>query len=203
MSEHQYDPNDRHEKHDRNAYLGAVESQLRILERQKADGELREGIVETPRRVTKMWLEELTRGYTADIDAILKTFPGDEFDGQVILKDIPLFSMCEHHLMPFSGVCHIGYFPKDRVVGLSKLPRLVDAFARRLQIQERLTHQIMMAIQDHLKPRGTIVVVEAEHLCMTVRGVQAPGTLTRTCSVRGHYRDVEEQAKDEFLALLK
>lgn len=163
----------------------------------------RPGIEETPHRVAKMWTTELTAGYGADIEGMFRLFDADGYEGMVVVKDIPLVSTCEHHMLPIVGYAHIGYIPDRHVIGLSKLPRVVDAFARRLQIQERLTHEITTAIDDHLTPKGVIVVISAEHSCMTVRGVQAPGTRTVTCSVTGKFRDPAEGARDEFMGYIK
>jgi len=163
---------------------------------------LRKGIEDTPERVAKMWVDELTCGYYADPEAILRKFPADDYDGIVAVKDIPVTSTCEHHLVPFVGYAHVGYFPGASVVGLSKIPRLVNVFSRRLQIQERLTHQIAESLEEHLEPRGVIVVVEAEHLCMTIRGVQAPGTKTVTSSVRGLFNTNAENEKEEFFRMI-
>jgi GTP cyclohydrolase I len=162
----------------------------------------REGIESTPIRVARMWLEELTAGYAVDIPSLFKLFPAEGYDGIVTVRDIPVTSVCEHHLVPIVGFAHIGYFPGPKgVVGLSKLPRVVNAFARRLQVQERLTEQIIDAIDDHMEPRGVCVVVSAEHLCMTMRGVQAPGTKTVTSTARGLF--IEEQGtKDEFMGMI-
>lgn len=162
----------------------------------------REGTDDTPGRVARMWIDELCSGYKADISTLLKTFDSDGYDGMVLVKDIPLVSTCEHHMVPFTGVAHVAYFPDGKVVGLSKIKRLVDAYARRLQIQERLTTQIADALVEHLEPRGVMVVVEAEHLCMTIRGVQAPGTRTVTSAVRGLFNTNEEGEKAEFLELV-
>lgn len=181
-----------------------VEDQLRIIyECGRGEQGLRSGLIETPERVTKMWLDELTSGYAVDIEGLFKTFDDHEnYNGMVVLKDIPVRSQCEHHMVPFVGYAHIGYFPDQRVVGLSKLPRLVDAYSRRLQLQERLTQQIHDAMLEHLHPRGVIVVVEAEHLCLTLRGVQQPGTMTMTSAVSGLFRDTDEYARDEFFHLI-
>lgn len=173
----------------------------RVLTQLDPDSE-REGVQDTPPRVAKMWVDELTSGYQTDIPSLLRTFPADDYDGAVIVKDIPLTSTCEHHLVPFVGYAHVGYFPSERVVGLSKIPRLVNAYAKRLQIQERLTGQIADALDEYLDPRGVIVVVSAEHLCMTIRGVQAPGTRTVTSAVRGMFKDNEDGEKEEFLRLI-
>lgn len=162
----------------------------------------REGIISTPDRVAKMWVNELTMGYGVNIASLFKLFPAEEYDGIVIVQDIPVTSVCEHHMVPIVGYAHIGYFPGPKgVVGLSKLPRVVNAFARRLQVQERLTQQIIDAIDEHMEPRGVVVVLSCEHLCMTMRGVQAPGTRTVTSSARGLF--VEEQGtKDEFMRII-
>lgn len=160
-----------------------------------------EGMEETPSRVAKMWTEELTAGYGADIEALCRTFPNEGGDGQVIVARLPVRSVCEHHLVPFTGFASIGYFPGTRVLGLSKFARVVDAFARRLQIQERLTNEIHDALEHHLQPRGVIVVVRAEHMCMTVRGVQAPGTITTTSQASGLYVE-KPTTKDEFFQLV-
>lgn len=160
------------------------------------------GLEETPKRVARMWLEELTVGYYTDIEALFKMFPDEGEGGMVVVQDIPVRSVCEHHLVPFVGYAHIGYFPNKQVVGISKLPRVVDAYARRLQIQERLTYQVLRAIDTHLAPRGTIVVVSAEHMCLSMRGVQAPGTRTLTSAVSGKFKDNQEGEKDEFFRLI-
>lgn len=161
------------------------------------------GIDDTPKRVAKMWVDELTNGYGIDVSTLLgKTFPNEGYGGMVVIKDIPLVSVCEHHLVPFVGYAHVGYLPGDSVVGLSKIARTVNAYARRLQIQERVTKQVADAIEEHLKARGVIVVIEAEHLCMTIRGVQAPGTKTVTSEVRGSFNTNNEGEKEEFLRLV-
>lgn len=159
----------------------------------------REGLRETPARVARAY-EELTRGYREPLPWTI--FPAEGADQMVCQWNIPLYSLCEHHLLPFAGYAHIGYIPRDSVVGLSKLKRVVDVFARRLQIQERLTRQICDALTEGLEPRGVIVVVEAEHFCMTMRGVQAPGTLTTTSAVTGDFQDPAEGSREEFLTLL-
>lgn len=162
---------------------------------------------ETPKRVAKMW-DELLVGYEQDPKEILsKTFDVDaggdvNGNGIVIVKDIPLFSQCEHHLVPFYGKVHIAYIPRNRVVGLSKFARLVECFGRRLQVQERLTKQIIDAIIDVLDPIGVMVVIKAEHMCMTMRGIQKPGTQTVTSRAYGVFFDKPE-ARQEALDLLK
>lgn len=162
----------------------------------------RSGTEETPKRVAKMFLEELCSGYQIDVPSLFKTFDKEGYDGMVVVKDIPLTSLCEHHMVPFSGKAHIGYFPGKRVVGLSKFARVVSAYARRLQVQERLTNEILQAIVENLKPHGAIVVIEAEHMCMTIRGVQTPGTITLTSAVSGIFKTNTHGEKEEFLGLI-
>jgi GTP cyclohydrolase I len=150
----------------------------------------RDGLEETPRRVADMY-EEIFAGLGDDPGShLLTTFAADH-DEMIMVKDIPLFSMCMHHLVPFRGVAHVAYIPNEegRITGLSKLVRLTESFARRPQVQEQLTTQIADAIDRGLKPRGVLVVIEAEHLCMSMRGVQKPGTTTVTSAVRGIFRD--------------
>lgn len=156
------------------------------------DGE-REGLLDTPRRIAAM-CEELFGGYTQDASAHLtRTFQA-ETGNMVIEKDIQFYSVCEHHLLPFYGKVHIGYIPDGRVVGLSKLARTVEVYARRAQIQEKLTEQIAAAVMEWLKPEGVMVMIEAEHMCMTMRGVQKPGTVTKTYVAKGSYeKDVSLQ----------
>lgn len=162
----------------------------------------RKGLKETPERVSQMWIKELTSGYDVNVPALFKTFEPEDYNGIVVVRDIPFTSVCEHHLVPFVGFAHVGYLPDKSIVGLSKLARVVKAYARRLQVQERITHQVVEAIEKHLKPRGVIVVLEAEHMCMTIRGVQAPGTKTVTSAVRGVFNTNEEGEKDEFFRLI-
>lgn len=148
----------------------------------------REGLLETPKRIANM-CEELFGGYTQDAsEHLTRTFHA-ETKNMVIEKDIPFYSVCEHHLLPFYGKVHIGYIPDGKVVGLSKLARTVEVYARRAQIQEKLTEQIAAAVMEWLKPKGVIVMMEAEHMCMTMRGVQKPGTVTKTYVVKGVYEE--------------
>jgi GTP cyclohydrolase I len=156
----------------------------------------RDGLRETPRRIAKAYAELLSPEPFNPT-----TFPNDEgYDELVIARGIPFNSLCEHHLLPFHGVAHVGYLPGDRIIGLSKLGRVVDLFARRLQVQERLTSEIAAWIDEHVEPKGVGVVIEAEHLCMSLRGVQKPGTLTATSALRGLVRD-DPRTRQEFLAL--
>ena len=162
----------------------------------------RNGLVKTPERVAKALLF-MTKGYHEDIERLLNgaLFP-IEYDEMVIVKDIDFFSMCEHHMLPFFGKCHVGYLPNKKVVGLSKIPRVVDAFARRLQVQERLTTQIAETLKRKLDAHGVAVVMEARHLCMMMRGVEKQNTLAVTSSMLGAFR-TQEQTRNEFLKLIR
>ena len=161
----------------------------------------REGLQRTPLRVAKA-LEFLTSGYRADIPKIVNdALYSVKYDEMVIVKDIEFFSLCEHHLLPFFGKMHVAYLPKDKVIGLSKLPRIVDAFARRLQIQERLTQQVAQTIQDAIDPVGVGVICEARHLCMMMRGVEKQHSGAVTSAMLGGFRTCKE-TRDEFLALV-
>ena len=162
----------------------------------------REGLIRTPLRTEKA-LTYLTSGYSADLSAIVNNALFDvEYDEMVIVKDIEFFSLCEHHLLPFYGKAHVAYLPGHKVIGLSKLPRIVDVFARRLQVQERMTQQIAETIQDVLKPKGVGVICEARHFCMMMRGVEKQHSGTVTSSMLGAFRENKE-TRDEFLALVK
>jgi len=161
----------------------------------------RNGLLKTPERVAKALLF-MTKGYHEDIERLLNgaLFP-IEYDEMVIVKDIDFFSMCEHHLLPFFGKCHVGYLPNKKVVGLSKIPRLVDTFSRRLQVQERLTVQIAETLKQKLNANGVAVVMEARHLCMMMRGVEKQNTLAVTSSMLGVFRN-QLQTREEFLKLI-
>lgn len=162
----------------------------------------REGLRDTPKRVDKA-LRFLTSGYAADIDKVLNNalFTVD-YSEMVIVKDIDFYSLCEHHLLPFFGKCHIAYIPSTRVIGLSKIPRLVDVFSRRLQVQERLTNQIADMIVEKIAPLGVAVVIEATHLCMSMRGVQKQNSFAVTSAMSGAFRD-NARTRMEFLELIK
>jgi GTP cyclohydrolase I len=160
----------------------------------------REGLLKTPNRVAESMLW-LTRGYEMDVTEVVgDAVFGEAHQSMVMVRDIELYSLCEHHMLPFFGKAHIAYIPDGRIVGLSKLPRIVEVFARRLQVQERLTEQIAVAIQDVLKPLGVGVVIEAYHLCMMMRGVEKQNSKTITSALRGSFRD-DAKTRDEFLRL--
>jgi GTP cyclohydrolase I len=162
----------------------------------------REGLASTPRRVAHS-LEFLTSGYTADLDAIVNgalfTVPHNEM---VIVRDIDFYSLCEHHLLPFFGKCHVAYIPDGKVIGLSKIPRIVDVFARRLQVQERLTSQVANTIRDRVTPLGVAVVMEATHLCMAMRGVEKQNSVTTTSAMLGVFQQ-DARTRHEFLQLIQ
>ena len=162
----------------------------------------RNGLLKTPERVEKA-LRFMTRGYDQDLNHLLNgaMFPID-YEEMVIVKDIDFFSLCEHHLLPFFGRCHVGYLPNKKVVGLSKIPRIVDVFSRRLQVQERLTVQIAETLERKLGAHGVGVVMEARHLCMMMRGVEKQNTIAVTSEMRGVFRD-QQQTRDEFLKLIR
>ena len=162
----------------------------------------REGLLRTPHRVAEA-LKFLTSGYTQDIQALLNgAIFQEEYEDMVIVKDIEFYSMCEHHMLPFFGKAHVAYIPNGRIVGLSKIPRLVDMFARRLQVQERLTTEIAEAIQEALKPLGVAVVLEGSHMCMMMRGVQKQNSTTMTSHVMGAFR-TDRATRQEFMDLIK
>ena len=162
----------------------------------------REGLVDTPKRVDKS-LRFLTSGYRADVDHVLNgaLFTVD-YSEMVIVKDIDFFSLCEHHLLPFFGKCHVAYIPRHKVIGLSKIPRLVDVFARRLQVQERLTNEIAQTIEEKIDPLGVAVVMEATHLCMAMRGVEKQNSFAVTSAMLGAFRN-SARTRNEFLELIK
>ena len=179
---------------------GVRDAVRRIIE---AIGEdpTREGLLDTPRRIAEMY-EELFVGLQQDPREVLSTSFQESHREMVILKNIPFYSLCEHHFLPFHGQAHVGYVPKGRIVGASKIARVVDILARRPQMQERLTGQVADAITEGLSPDGVAVVIEAEHLCMTMRGVQKPGTTLITSAIRGAFRR-RAVTRSEFLALVR
>jgi GTP cyclohydrolase I len=162
----------------------------------------REGLAKTPQRVDKA-LRFLTSGYSADIDEMLNgAMFGVDYSEMVIVRDIDFYSLCEHHLLPFFGKCHVAYIPNGKVIGLSKIPRLVDIFARRLQLQERMTNQIASTIRDKIQPLGVAVVCEGTHLCMAMRGVEKQNSYTITSAMLGAFQ-TQQRTRMEFLELLK
>ncbi len=162
----------------------------------------REGLAGTPQRVEKA-MRYLTRGYTDNLDEILNgALFTVNYDEMVIVRNIEFYSLCEHHLLPFYGVCHVGYLPAGKVIGLSKIPRIVDVFARRLQVQERLTQQVAETIDEKIHPAGVAVVMEARHLCMMMRGVQKQDTRMITSSMLGLFRK-DPRSRTEFLSLIR
>src|SRR5215469_3259827 len=175
---------------------------IRKLLAELGEDPAREGLADTPKRVEKAF-RFLTSGYDADIDHVLNNalFTVD-YSEMVIVKDVDFYSLCEHHLLPFFGKCHVAYIPTTKVIGLSKIPRLIDVFARRLQVQERLTNQIAETIRDKVAPLGVAVVMEATHLCMSMRGVEKQNSFAVTSAMLGAFRS-NSRTRIEFLELIK
>lgn len=174
-----------------------TERQLALLQ----EDPQREGLLKTPLRVAKS-LQFLTHGYNLDPRAILQSALFDEeYSEMILVKDIEIYSLCEHHMLPFFGKAHVAYIPNGKIVGLSKIPRVVDVFARRLQVQERLTHQIHHVIQEELNPQGVAVVVEAQHLCMMMRGAEKQNSVTTTSSMCGVFLE-QAHTRAEFMRLI-
>lgn len=178
-----------------------IEGHIREILRLIGEDPDREGLAETPARVARMY-EELFRGYGVDPREVLGVTFDEQHEELVIVKDIVYYSLCEHHMAPFFGKVHIGYIPSGKIAGLSKLARLVDAVTRRLQVQERITSEIADVMDEVLKPKGVMVVVEGEHLCMCARGVKKPGSKTVTSAVRGTFRK-DAASRSECLSLLR
>ena len=182
--------------------LKKIEKGVRLMLEGIGEDPEREGLQKTPERVAQFYAE-LTEGMWIDVEEQIVPLPGDSHDEMVLVKDISIASVCEHHLAPFVGKCHIAYIPKNgRIIGLSKLARIAETFARRLQVQERLTQQIAKTLFDRLEPVGVMVVVEAEHTCMTLRGVKKPGAITVTSAVLGGFRK-DPRTRAEAMALIK
>jgi GTP cyclohydrolase IA len=180
-----------------------IEELIRLQLKYLREDPNREGLLETPKRVA-FALRDLTRGYIMHPEDYLKTFEEGTYDQLIAVKNIPFFSLCEHHILPFKGVVHIGYVPAGRILGLSKFARIVEVFSKRLQVQERMTQQICDALNNPpLSPRGVMVVVEAEHFCMAMRGVEVDGATTETSAITGVFNNPEKRAREEFLALLR
>ncbi|MCX2431951.1 MULTISPECIES: GTP cyclohydrolase I FolE [unclassified Pedobacter] len=181
--------------------IEAVASHYKDILSQLGEDPEREGLVKTPERVAKA-LQYLTHGYDLKPDEILKSAMfKEEYSQMVVVKDIEVYSMCEHHMLPFFGKAHIAYIPNGHIVGLSKIPRIVDAFARRLQVQERLTNEIRDCIQNTLNPMGVAVVMECKHLCMSMRGVQKQNSVTTTSAFTGTFLS-NDKTRSEFLRLI-
>lgn len=180
--------------------LTDLTNQYRGIIRSVGEDSEREGLMKTPERAAKA-IQFLTQGYEQDGDAILRSAMfREEHQQMVIVKDIEMYSLCEHHLLPFFGKAHIAYIPNGYIVGLSKLPRIVDVFARRLQVQERLTHQIRDCLQETIEPLGVAVVIEAQHMCMQMRGVQKQNSVTTTSAFTGEF--LKDPTRKEFIHLI-
>ena len=185
-----------------NADGESITAHMKSILEQLGEDPSREGLVQTPQRAAKA-LRYLTSGYETDLESIVNgALFTHECDEMVIVRDIEFFSMCEHHLLPFFGKIHVGYLPDRKVIGLSKIPRIVDMFARRLQLQERLTQQVAETLRDVLQPRGVAVICEARHFCMMMRGVEKQHSGTMTSSMLGAFRSRKE-TRDEFLSLVR
>lgn len=181
-------------------YVDEIKSSYESILKNIGEDTTRNGIVKTPERAAKA-MQFLTQGYNMDPKEILLGAMFEEsYDDMVLIKDIELYSLCEHHMLPFFGKVHVGYIPNGKIVGLSKIPRIVDVFARRLQVQERLTHDILECINDTLQPKGVGVVIEAQHMCMMMRGVQKQNSATTTSGFRGEFKN--QETRSEFLKLI-
>ena len=181
---------------------GAIADRMEVVLRELGEDPSRDGLVRTPQRAEKA-LRFLTSGYQADVAGLVNGALFDvEYDEMVIVKDIEFYSLCEHHMLPFFGKIHVAYLPKGKVIGLSKIPRIVDAFARRLQVQERLTQEVANAIEEITNPRGVGVICEAQHFCMMMRGVEKQGSSTVTSAMLGSFRHRRE-TREEFLSLAR
>jgi GTP cyclohydrolase I len=181
-------------------YVDEIKSNYESILKNIGEDTTRNGIVKTPERAAKA-MQFLTQGYNMDPREILLGAMFEEsYDDMVLIKDIELYSLCEHHMLPFFGKVHVGYIPNGKIVGLSKIPRIIDVFARRLQVQERLTHDILECINDTLQPKGVGVVIEAQHMCMMMRGVQKQNSATTTSGFRGEFKN--QETRSEFLKLI-
>ncbi|MBP2681472.1 MAG: folE [Candidatus Krumholzibacteriota bacterium] len=185
----------------KNAENDRAAALIRELLAEMGEDPKREGLLSTPRRVSEA-LRYFTQGYGVDVDKIVSDAVFEEKQEEmVLLKDIDFYSLCEHHLVPFFGKCHIAYVPDNRIIGLSKLARIVDVFARRLQVQERMTREIAHAIDRHLRPHGVAVVIEAQHLCMMMRGVEKQNSIATTSTMLGEFKE-NAASRMEFFSLL-
>lgn len=187
---------------DRDLKLQRLEGLFKELLEVIGEDPSREGLVKTPSRAAKAFLD-FTHGYKQDLDTVLnQAVFTEEFEDMVVVRNIEMYSLCEHHLVPFFGTVHVGYIPNGKIVGLSKIARLVEMFSRRLQVQERLTHEVAQAIDDAINPRGVAVVIEARHLCMMSRGVEKQHSSMVTSAVLGAFRD-DRATRQEFLDLIR
>jgi len=178
-----------------------IESIILDLLKEIGEDPEREGLQKTPHRVAKSWTT-FAKGYKQTPEEVVgDAIFNEQCDEVIAVKDIDFFSLCEHHLLPFKGVAHVGYLPKEKIIGLSKIPRIVDIYARRLQVQERLTQQVADALQGVLSPKGVAVVIEAEHLCMQMRGVEKKSSFMITSAVRGAFRE-NNKTREEFLSII-
>ena len=178
-----------------------IESIILDLLKEIGEDPEREGLQKTPHRVAKSWTT-FAKGYKQTPEEVVgDAIFNEQCDEVIAVKDIDFFSLCEHHLLPFKGVAHVGYLPEKKIIGLSKIPRIVDIYARRLQVQERLTQQVADALQDVLNPKGVAVVIEAEHLCMQMRGVEKKSSFMITSAVRGAFRE-NNKTREEFLSII-
>ena len=181
---------------------GSLEEVVRQMLLHIGEDPEREGLAKTPARVARMY-DFLTKGYRENVETVLnQAIFTERYSEMVIVRDIDFYSLCEHHLIPFFGKCHIAYIPKGKIIGLSKLPRVVEVFARRLQVQERMTQQIAETLFTHLKPQGVGVVIEARHLCMMMRGVEKQNSLATTSAMLGVFMD-DMKTRGEFLHLIE
>ena len=181
--------------------LEKIESIILDLLKEIGEDPEREGLQKTPHRVAKSWTT-FAKGYKQTPEEVVgDAVFNEQCDEVIAVKDIDFFSLCEHHLLPFKGVAHVGYLPEKKIIGLSKIPRIVDIYARRLQVQERLTQQVADALQDVLNPKGVAVVIEAEHLCMQMRGVEKKSSFMITSAVRGAFRE-NNKTREEFLSII-
>lgn len=179
-----------------------MEELIKKLLKELGENPDREGLLKTPERVAKA-LKFLTEGYQMDPHEVINGAKfTEQYNEMILVKDITIYSLCEHHLLPFWGKCHVAYIPKEKIIGLSKVARLVEIFSRRLQVQERMTTQIAAVIQEHLDPLGVAVVIEAQHLCMQMRGVQKSGSVAVTSEMLGSFRN-NEATRAEFLQLIR
>jgi GTP cyclohydrolase I len=181
--------------------LDVIEAQVKLLLEELGEDPQREGLLKTPNRVAKAY-EFLTRGYREDINKVINGAVFEEkYDEMVIVKDVDFFSLCEHHMLPFFGKVHIAYIPDGKIVGLSKMPRIVDVFARRLQVQERMTQEIADTLDKYLQPRGVGVVSEARHMCMMMRGVEKQNSVATASAMHGIFKE-DARTRSEFLNLI-